>query len=52
MIYPTTLRFAGTSSMTIELELRNLLYSIYNDSLAEMQADSGDRLLGNAVLPF
>ena len=38
--------------MTIELELRNLLYSIYNDSLAEMQADSGDRLLGNAVLPF
>lgn len=38
--------------MTIELELRNLLYSIYNDSLAEMQADSGDRLLGNAVLHF
>ena len=41
----------GISDVVKDPELRLLCVQIYNDAMAEVQADSGDRLLPMPVLP-
>jgi uncharacterized protein len=53
VIYPNSIGFGANSMFGIEdLEFRNIVNSIYNDYLVDMQVESGDRLLPQAVLPI
>jgi predicted TIM-barrel fold metal-dependent hydrolase len=60
VIYPNVMGFAGQgrgemgnkSLPPIDPELRLISARIYNDAMAEMQAESGDRLLPMALLPW
>jgi predicted TIM-barrel fold metal-dependent hydrolase len=53
IVYPNAIGFGGQQLGQIgELELRNLTATIYNDSSAEMQHASGNRLFPIAVLPW
>jgi predicted TIM-barrel fold metal-dependent hydrolase len=53
IVYPNAIGFGGQQLGQIgELELRNLTATIYNDSSAEMQQASGNRLFPIAVLPW
>ena len=52
-LYPNSIAFGGTRALRCpDLDSRNFLITGYNNGLAELQADSGDRLLGQACLPF
>ena len=53
IVYPNTLGFAA--GRVLRLENRDLslaIIRIYNDALAEWQAESGDRLLPQSMVPF
>jgi predicted TIM-barrel fold metal-dependent hydrolase len=50
--YPNLLGFGGQSAMKIDVELRNLSMTIFNDAMAEMQADSNGRIFPMALLPW
>lgn len=50
--YPNLLGFGGQKSMLIDAELRNLSMTIFNDAMAEMQADSGNRIYPMAMVPW
>jgi predicted TIM-barrel fold metal-dependent hydrolase len=60
IVYPNILGFAGQGRMNhdgfkptdIPEELRLMSTQIYNDAMAEMQADSNGRLLPMALLPW
>jgi len=52
IIYPNILGFSGKKSMEVDPEIRLVTTQIYNDAMAEMQSESGDRLLPVAVLPW
>jgi predicted TIM-barrel fold metal-dependent hydrolase len=52
ILYPNVLGFAGQRAAQVDPELRLLATQIYNDVTAEMQADSGERLLPMALLPW
>ena len=59
VVYPNVIGFAGqgrapagTKLQPVDPELRLVTTQIYNDAMAEMQADSGGRLLPMAVLPW
>ena len=52
VLYPNVLGFAGQRAGQVDPELRLLATQIYNDATAEMQAESGDRLLPMALLPW
>ncbi len=53
VMYPNALGFAGHGVMRIKDEtLRLFCITGYNDGVAEVQKQSGDRLLPQAVLPF
>ena len=60
IIYPNVMGFAGQGRgpsggpklPPVDPELRLLSTTIYNDAMAEMQADSGNRLLPMALLPW
>lgn len=53
VLYPNGLGFASNALFGVEdIELRNLLCDIYNDYLVDVQAESGGRLLPQAVLPI
>ena len=57
IIYPNVLGFAGqgrgkATGVTIDEELRLISTQIYNDAMAEMQAESGNRLVPMALLPW
>jgi uncharacterized protein len=52
VLYPNSIGFASNALFGIEdLEFRNIVMSIYNDSLVDVQHESGNRLLPQAVLP-
>lgn len=52
VLYPNSLGFGCNSFFGIEdVEFRNVVCGIYNDYLVEVQQESGDRLLPQAVLP-
>ena len=59
ILYPNVMGFAGqgrsdagTRLDPVEPELRLITTQIYNDAMGEVQAESGDRLLPMAVLPW
>ena len=53
IVYPNAAGFASAPFMTVnDPELRTECIKIYNDALAEWQAESGGRLFPQALLPF
>src|SRR5580693_7953475 len=52
ILYPNLLGFGGQRSVIVEPELRLACVQIYNDAMAEMQADSGQRIFPMALLPW
>jgi predicted TIM-barrel fold metal-dependent hydrolase len=57
IVYPNVLGFGGqlrgdASTAPIDADLRLVSTQIYNDAMAEMQAESGGRLLPMALLPW
>jgi predicted TIM-barrel fold metal-dependent hydrolase len=53
ILYPNTLGFAGSMIMGIKDEaLRTFCTTAYNDGVADLQNESGRRLIPQAALPF
>ena len=53
IVYPNIVAFAGHKFDQVkDHALRNLCVTIYNDAMAEFQAESGGRLLPMATLPW
>jgi predicted TIM-barrel fold metal-dependent hydrolase len=53
IVYPNASGFASAAFLRIpDEELRTLCTTIYNDAVAEWQAESGGRLFPQAILPF
>ena len=52
IVYPNVLGFGGQRAMKVDPELRLVATQIYNDAMAELQAESGERLLPMALLPW
>jgi predicted TIM-barrel fold metal-dependent hydrolase len=52
IMYPNVLGFAGQAAARLDPELRLVSTQIYNDAMAEMQADSGNRLFPMALIPW
>ena len=50
--YPNVLGFGGQKSFAVDPELRLVSTQIYNDAMAEMQAESGNRIYPMALLPW
>jgi predicted TIM-barrel fold metal-dependent hydrolase len=50
--YPNLLGFGGQNAMLIPEDLRVAAVEIYNDAMAEMQAESNDRIFPMALLPW
>ena len=50
--YPNVLGFGGQKAMAIDESLRLASISIFNDAMAEMQAESNDRIFPMALLPW
>jgi predicted TIM-barrel fold metal-dependent hydrolase len=52
VVYPNILGFGGQRAMMIEADHRLAATQIYNDALAEMQQESGQRIFGMALIPW
>jgi predicted TIM-barrel fold metal-dependent hydrolase len=52
IVYPNILGFGGQNTAGVDLELRLLSTQIYNDAMAELQADSGGRIFPMALVPW
>jgi uncharacterized protein len=52
IVYPNILGFGGQASARVDAELRLACVQIYNDAVAELQQESGDRLYPMALLPW
>jgi hypothetical protein len=52
IVYPNILGFGGQASARVDPELRLACVQIYNDAMAELQAESGQRLFPMALLPW
>ncbi|MEE3332531.1 MAG: amidohydrolase family protein [Myxococcota bacterium] len=53
VLYPNVAGFGNQNFMAVEDEgLRQACAQIYNDAMAEIQADSGERLLPMALMPW
>ncbi|MBV1917170.1 MAG: amidohydrolase [Sphingomonadaceae bacterium] len=52
VIYPNILGFGGQNAAKVDPELRLACIEIYNDAMAEMQQDSGQRIFPMALLPW
>ncbi|MGE0542157.1 MAG: amidohydrolase family protein [Dehalococcoidia bacterium] len=53
IVYPNVAGFGNSRFLKIEnLELRNLCVTVYNDAMADMQRDSGQRLYPMALIPW
>jgi predicted TIM-barrel fold metal-dependent hydrolase len=52
IVYPNILGFGGQASAKVDPELRLLCTQIYNDAMAELQEESGQRLFPMALLPW
>ncbi len=50
--YPNLLGFGNQKGMNVDPELRLVITKIYNDALAEFQADSGNRIYPMAMVPW
>lgn len=52
IVYPNILGFGGQASAKVDSRLRLASAQIYNDAMAEMQQESGNRLFPMALLPW
>jgi uncharacterized protein len=53
IVYPNTVGFGGQNfRLVADPALRRMAIEIYNDAMAEMQEESGGRLLPMGILPF
>jgi predicted TIM-barrel fold metal-dependent hydrolase len=52
VIYPNILGFGGQEAVKVDDELRLACMEIFNDAMAEFQADSGEKLFPMALLPW
>jgi predicted TIM-barrel fold metal-dependent hydrolase len=52
IVYPNILGFGGQAAAKVDPDLRQVCVEIYNDAMAELQADSGERLFPMALLPW
>jgi predicted TIM-barrel fold metal-dependent hydrolase len=52
IIYPNIMGFGGHKAAMVDAELRLATVKIFNDGMAELQAESGDRLCPMAMLPW
>lgn len=53
IVYPNLAGFGNQNFLKVDKpELRNLCVTIYNDAMAEMQRDSGERLFPMALVPW
>jgi uncharacterized protein len=52
IVYPNILGFGGQASARVEPDLRLACVQIYNDAMAELQEESGQRLFPMALLPW
>ena len=52
IVYPNILGFGGQASARVDPELRLACVQIYNDAMAEIQEESGQRLFPMALLPW
>ncbi len=52
IVYPNILGFGGQASAKVDPELRLVVTQIYNDAMAEIQEESGQRLFPMALLPW
>lgn len=50
--YPNLLGFGGQKSMLTSEDVRNVSLTIFNDAMAELQADSGNRIYPMAMIPW
>jgi len=50
--YPNLLGFSGHRSAMVDPELRLICTQIYNDAMAQLQAESGNRIFPMALLPW
>ena len=52
IVYPNILGFGGQASAKVDPALRLACVQIYNDAMAELQEESGNRLYPMALLPW
>ncbi len=52
IIYPNILGFGGQAAVQVDGELRMATVEIFNDAMAEMQEESGQRMFPMAMLPW
>jgi predicted TIM-barrel fold metal-dependent hydrolase len=52
IVYPNILGFGGQNAVKVEPELRLASVQIFNDAMAEMQAESDGRIFPMALLPW
>jgi predicted TIM-barrel fold metal-dependent hydrolase len=52
IVYPNILGFGGQASAKVDPELRLVSVQLYNDAMAELQEESGQRLFPMALLPW
>jgi predicted TIM-barrel fold metal-dependent hydrolase len=52
IVYPNILGFGGQNAVKADEELRLASVQIFNDAMAEMQTQSGDRIFPMALLPW
>lgn len=52
IVYPNILGFGGQRGAQLDADVRLVSTQIYNDAMAEMQAESGNRLLPMPLLPW
>ena len=52
IVYPNILGFGGQAAVQVDGDLRLATVQIFNDAMAEMQAESGQRIFPMAMLPW
>jgi predicted TIM-barrel fold metal-dependent hydrolase len=52
ILYPNILGFGGQNAVKVDPELRLVSVQIFNDAMAEVQAESGDRIFPMALMPW
>ena len=52
IVYPNILGFGGQAAAKVDADLRLACVQIYNDAMAELQEESGQRLFPMALLPW
>ena len=52
IVYPNILGFGGQAAAKVDADLRLACVQIYNDAMAELQQESGERLFPMALLPW